>query len=342
MRERFLDSIVAARSTIEACVVVGGDLFSDYEVSSSLANLADRGIDVRVLFPLPNSPWLSNLVGVGPDGLRAYTDRVVQSAQAAGSAVGMGGLRWYDAPGPCWFVLIDRSVLFTKPFDVRRTTVPVVEPRRKHVEHFVSIFDQLWSRSYDDRQGPAVRHRAQPIVELVSLTPEVISQIAANPRDMSSLTPERFELLVADRLAAMGLGVKRLGPANRPDGGIDILAWPERNAAIPFLLAVQAKHSRVGRPVPPADVREFRGVLSTIPVDIGLLVTNTRFTAEAAWAAREGPRILRLREFEALKRWLRNDFASESWYDDVPSEISLGPGLRIAIREAQPGPKTSA
>jgi hypothetical protein len=342
MRKRFQEAIVAARSTIEACVVVGGDLFSDHEAMSSLTAQADRGTSIRVLFPMPASPWLHDLVGAGPDGFRAYGGRVVQSAHSAGSVIGMSGLRWYDAPGPCWFVLIDRSVLFTKPFDVRRETVPVIESRQEHVEHFASVFDQLWSRSFADRQPPGVREATPPIVELVSLAPEIIARLAANPDDISSMTPERFELLIADRLAAMGLGVRRLGPANRPDGGIDIIAWPERNAAVPFLMAVQVKHSRVGRPIAPPAVREFKGVLSAMPIDIGLLVTNTRFTAEAAWAAREGPRILRLREFEALRRWLRNDFAHESWYEDVPSEISLGPGLKVSIRETRDRSDNSA
>ena len=67
------------------------------------------------------------------------------------------------------------------------------------------------------------------------------------------------------------------------------------------------------------------------PLDLGLLVTNTTFSPDARWAAREKPNIVRLRDFSDLKRWLHAEFAHESLERDLPSEISLGPGLRITI-----------
>lgn len=129
----------------------------------------------------------------------------------------------------------------------------------------------------------------------------------------------------------MGLGVSKVGSTNAPDGGIDMVAWPERNASFPYLLAVQAKHSRKGHAVPQGVVRDLKGVLSAAPFDLGLVVTNTRFSPNARWCAEQGPKIVRLRDFQDLIRWLRADFTHETVERDLPREILLGPGLRLPI-----------
>ena len=138
-------------------------------------------------------------------------------------------------------------------------------------------------------------------------------------------------MLVADRLSAMGMGVKQVGSVNSKDGGIDIVAWPEFNFACPFLLAVQVKHSKIGRAVSSRTVRDMKGVLSSAPIDMGMIVTNTRFSPDAKWVATQGPRLVRLRDFEHLKRWLHSDFSGEAVVKELPEEISLAPGVRVKI-----------
>ncbi len=334
-----MEAVAAARVSVDACVVVGGNLFSDGDVLAALSFAARRRVTVRLLFPSPLSQWLRELVSRRID-VDWYNRRVVAAANTARDAVPEAQVRWYESPGPCWYVLVDRAVLFTKPFDVTRETVPILEGRKEQIEHFALLSEQLWDRSPDDYRRPLTPETSTPLITLTSITPEVISRLAASPEDLLQLSPENFELLVADRLAAMGLGVRRIGHANRADGGIDMVAWPEQNASVPFLLAVQAKHSRVNRAVSSRVVRDLKGVLAAAPFDIGLVVTNTRFSPDAQWAAQQGPRIVRLRDLNDLLRWLRADFASEGRYRDLPSTISLAPGLRVRLdseRAAQHG-----
>jgi hypothetical protein len=326
-------AIAAAHNSIEACVVIGGALLFEKASFNALRSAVERGVAVRLLFPSPRSQWLHSLVTEVRGDIAAYAKHVVEAAQLAAAGLPTAAVRWYEAPGPCWFTLVDRSVLFTKPFDMARPTIPAPESREAHIEHFGLLFDQLWERSRDSFQTRPIE-TAAPIVQVIGISAEIIARLAAQPEDLSLLSPDAFELLVADRLAAMGLGVQRIGSINSRDGGIDIIAWPEKNAAIPYLLAVQAKHSRKGITVPSRVVRDLKGVLSVAPFDVGLLVTNTSFSPDARWFAREKPNIIRLRDFADLARWLRADFAHEVLERDLPSEISLGPGLRIPIRSS--------
>jgi hypothetical protein len=70
-----------------------------------------------------------------------------------------------------------------------------------------------------------------------------------------------FDLvLIANRLENMGLSVQLVGDVNRKDGGVDIIAYPNRGCGFPFLLAIQAKHHRSSRKTGAPDVRDFHGV----------------------------------------------------------------------------------
>ncbi len=324
-------ALAEARQSIEACVVFGGTLFSDADVLAAIASAAGRGVVVRSLFPSPRSRWLHVFATDRGQRPAEYNRIVGHQRLRVAEALPSAEVRWYDAPGPCWFTLIDRTVLYTKPFGIRRA-LPVAESRSDYIAHFGVTFDQLWERSLEDFRQMHVHCATSPIIKVVSITRDIIARLGAHPEELSTLSPNAFELLVADRLAAMGLCVRRVGTAESRDGGIDMIAWPERNSAVPFLLAVQAKHSRHARAVPPSVVRDLKGVLSAAPVDIGLLVTNTSFSPDARWAAMQGPRIVRLRDFNDLVRWLRADFANETLYRDIPGEIALAPGLKIAFR----------
>lgn len=51
----------------------------------------------------------------------------------------------------------------------------------------------------------------------------------------------------------------------------------------------------------------------------------------SVWVARERPNIIRLRGFQDIVKWLRNDFANEVLERDLPAEILLAPGLTVPI-----------
>lgn len=326
----FDTGISLARASIDSCVVMGGSLLAE-PVHKSLQDALDRGVTMRIMFPLPTSNWLGSLVLEARGDPVGYGRQVVATAQRVEAAFPGTLIRWYDAPGPCWFSLIDRSALYTKPFDMRRVGIPIADLREPQIEHYGRLFEQLWRNSIADFRRDPRKKVVEPAIHVVPMSEEFMAALAASPGALSSLSPEDFEILVADRLAAMGHGVRRVGATTHEDGGIDIVAWPERNAAFPYLLAVQVKHSRKGRRVRPSVVRDLRGALSTSPFDVGLIVTNTTFTPKARLAARKDHYPIRLRDFDDLVRWLRSDFEAGVLEQDLPEEILLGPGLRIAL-----------
>ena len=177
--------------------------------------------------------------------------------------------------------------------------------------------------------GRAATPQKWPRIEIVSITPALVNWLNEDPRRLAQLTPHKFEDLVAERLAASGLQVVKTGNTYKKDGGIDLLAYPDKGP-VRFLLAAQVKHSRAGQAIGPAVVRELKGAMGTLPVDVGMIVTNTRFTVDAKWVAKQLPTIIRLRGFEHLKTWLRGEIAALA-PDDLPSVVNLAPGIRVPI-----------
>lgn len=170
-------------------------------------------------------------------------------------------------------------------------------------------------------------------VELVGIGQLLSQQLTDKPSLLYQISPEDFEEFICDRLYAMGFEPQRAGATNRKDGGVDILFYPRLKGAFPFLGAAQVKHHR--NPIikeGPATVREFAGTIAGHPINAGLLVTNTSFSPDAAWFAREHAKLLRLRDFEDIRRWLLNNFSDEEEWREIPASIELCPGVIIKIR----------
>lgn len=180
------------------------------------------------------------------------------------------------------------------------------------------------------RMRPAVIHADRPRIEIINLSPVILKWLQEDPERIAALSPEQFEDLIADRLTRAGLSVTKTGKTNTPDGGIDLIAHP-KSSSIPYLLAAQIKHSRKNRPVPASVVRDFRGAITSLPIDIGMIVTNTRFTPDAQWAAKQLPRLIRLRSIADLKLWLADEIDGSLILKDFPNTIEVAPGLVIPI-----------
>lgn len=131
----------------------------------------------------------------------------------------------------------------------------------------------------------------------------------------------------------MGLGVQLVGDVYRKDGGVDIIAYPDTGCVFPFLLAVQVKHHRTNRKTAVNDIRDLHGVITarTSSFNMGVIVTNTSFTADAEWFADNNQTLLRLRDLKDLRRWLRNDFINEYEWREIPNQIELAPGVKVTI-----------
>jgi hypothetical protein len=170
------------------------------------------------------------------------------------------------------------------------------------------------------------------IVGLREFDREMLDWFCEDMERMKGLSPEKFQYLIADRLEQCGLAVQIVGNVYRKDGGIDIVAFPNVGA-MPFLLAVQAKHHRCDRKTGPGDVRDLHGVLTSreSPFHIGMLVTNTTFTPDARFFAENNKTLLRLRDIADLRRWLNDDFDNPFEWREIPKKITLAPGVEIEI-----------
>lgn len=157
--------------------------------------------------------------------------------------------------------------------------------------------------------------------------------LSNEPSLIHQISSAQLEELICDRLFAMGLEPHLVGPTNRKDGGVDIVFWPRVNCAFPFLGAAQVKHHADPKTKEgPATVREFAGVIAGHPFNVGLLVTNTSFSPDAEWFAREHARLIRLRDIADIRRWLLNNFSDEAEWREIPEAIELCPGVILRIR----------
>jgi XPA-like protein/restriction endonuclease len=77
------------------------------------------------------------------------------------------------------------------------------------------------------------------LISLTEVSPDQLRWLEEDPERLKQLTPEGFELLLADRFEAMGLCVQLIGRTNERDGGIDLIAYPDPRSNQPkHLLAV--------------------------------------------------------------------------------------------------------
>ncbi len=177
-----------------------------------------------------------------------------------------------------------------------------------------------------------VSSTTRALVTVVEVTPSLLRMLKEDPRRLHQLSPSQFEQFVAERIDHMGFDVTLTGATLRKDGGIDLIATPKVRTVGAFLLAGQVKHHRGQQKTGRGAVDRLLAWKGT-EFRLGLLVTNTDFTSDARWvAARLDNRpFLRLRYFEDLKRWIEDNFSSEEEWREIPDEIDLAPGIRIAI-----------
>lgn len=177
-----------------------------------------------------------------------------------------------------------------------------------------------------------------PRVYVAHISQDILKRLQMDYDCIYELSPEQFELLICDRLEAMGMQVIRVtSNVYIPDGGVDIIAY-HRQAPFPALIAVQAKHHRSPTiPVGVKDVRELKSIVVGGQVfNAGLLVTNTSFSSESEWTVKHIPSLLRLRGKVHLHQWLADNFRSERVINEFPEQISLASGLVIPRSKLKP------
>lgn len=193
-----------------------------------------------------------------------------------------------DAPGP-FFSTKPRDVAhYRNQFENHWTTSFAVSAAE-------TLYDQAKSflRPTEDSQIAVVSHEAWT---------QLIGRLSANPRLLHELSPRKFEELVAELLSRDGLEV-HLTPQTR-DGGRDILAF-HRTPVGRLLYLVECKRQRPDRLVGIAIIQRLYGVIVQERATAGLVVTTSRFSKEALTFGETVRHQLELRDYEALKNWIR-------------------------------------
>ena len=133
----------------------------------------------------------------------------------------------------------------------------------------------------------------------------------------------------------MGYPCTEIGSTFAADGGIDLVAHSPPSHPFPWMLAVQVV-TRKGK-VGAAKVREFAGALPSLPVQAGVIVTNSTFSPQAQWHARRfnetHSQKLWLRDLEDLQCWSRGNFEARRYADDMGYALELYRGGTFAINK---------
>jgi restriction endonuclease Mrr len=132
---------------------------------------------------------------------------------------------------------------------------------------------------------------------------ELLRRVSISPQKVFELQPREFEELVAEILDKMGLEV-RLTPQTR-DGGRDILATFQSPVG-ELLTIVECKRYSPENPVGIAIVeRMLYTIREKDRASLGMIVTTSRFSEDAAATAARYQYQLLLRDYGHLREWLR-------------------------------------
>lgn len=170
------------------------------------------------------------------------------------------------------------------------------------------------------------------IITVVDPIPDLLHGLRNFPENPYALDPAGFERVIASLLDQMGFDVRLTGHVYQRDGGIDLIAVPKGMTVAPFVLGAQMKyHSQ--NTLTERDVVDRMLSWKESVLRLGLIVTNTGFTADAIWASArvENRAFLRLRDLSDIKRWIRGDVPSLEDWRELPGEIELAPGITVAI-----------
>ncbi len=128
---------------------------------------------------------------------------------------------------------------------------------------------------------------------------------------VKALDPYEFQKLVAALLRAMSYTTPFVAPLG-PDGGTDILAYPDPLGAKTPHIRVQVKH-RQSQKATREEIAALRGIIRG-DREIGLFVSSSSFTSEAVREARTGGVHIELMDLDRfLKQWL-------TYYEQVSEE----------------------
>lgn len=187
------------------------------------------------------------------------------------------------------------------------------------------------SSDTDSIDGPApVEHQ----IAIFWPNKELLEWVRHDPRRLMQVGPQGLEDLVLELLESFGFSAASIGKANRPDGGVDIIA--RRCDPVDYLMAVQIEsHETRKKLTKPAKARELAGVVNAGPFNFGLLVTNTGFTSNALQFLDELSKYLRRVAYPELCQWLVGNLVMEPTSESrLPSAIKIPSGPTVKIPQS--------
>lgn len=145
----------------------------------------------------------------------------------------------------------------------------------------------------------------QIIIDVTSVSDQLLERVHANPKLMYELTPRKFEEFVAEVLSRLGYNVT-VTPASR-DGGKDIYAAKKDHLGS-FLYVVECKKYAPDNPVGVGLIRQLNGVVQAEQATAGILATISFFTKGAKEFQRRISHQMGLKDFLGIQEWLSEVF----------------------------------
>lgn len=228
--------------------------------------------------------------------LRAFIERTVSArlelspseAQTFIDAAFGAALRLFDAPTP-------RAVIqsLSALYEVRGLAR---EQDSIFAENLLWLPDGAIAPS-DSRVADAAKIEAEVVSDAV------LEALARNPDDLYTLSPRRFEEVIAEVLARDGYDVT-LTAASR-DGGVDLWAVDHRKLG-KFVILVECKRYAPDRPVGVGVARQLYGVVRKEGANAGVVASTSFFTRGAQEFAQNVPFELQLQGNSVIRDWIKS------------------------------------
>ena len=139
------------------------------------------------------------------------------------------------------------------------------------------------------------------VVSVSDINDELLTRLKSDPELLRSLSPRKFEEVVAELLEKQGYTVE-LTPASG-DGGFDMYA-AKHEALGQFLYLVECKRYTPPNKVGVQVVRALHGVVQQKQATSGVIVTTAFFTKGAKEFQHELKHQLQLHDYIELQKWL--------------------------------------
>jgi len=168
-------------------------------------------------------------------------------------------------------------------------------------EHFLTPPEPLKLLAKLRNQEEIYRDDRSLPTAITDITAELKKYLARHPERLHSLTPRKFEELIADILKDLGFETE-LTAATR-DGGRDIYAYV-RNAVTSFLMFVECKKWSPDNKVGIDIVQRLYGAAKVAGAHKSMIVTTSFFTRPAKDERNRIATELDLKDYNELKSWL--------------------------------------